>query len=410
MKNTDKLNRHIFIKDNLEVLRAFDSKSVDLIYLDPPFNSNKDYNAPIGSESAGAHFKDRWTLTDTKDAWWGELADKHPALYSAIQAVGVVNGKSDQGYLIYIAMRLLELKRVLKDTGSIYLHCDQTMSHSLKLVMDAVFGKENFRNEIIWYYKTGGCSKRYFGKKHDTILFYSNTKSYIFNFYKEKSYLQHKYGFKNIKIFKDEKGDYTKVGIRDVFDIPALRGNQPESVGYPTQKPVALLERIIKASSNEDDLVLDPFCGCATTCIAAEKLNRRWIGIDLSLKAGELVNLRLKKELGYGGQQSFGFLHNVHIKNTLPIRNAPKPSKNIKWTLFGVQEGRCNGCKVRFDFRHFHKDHIEPKAKGGQDTDSNLQLLCGSCNMLKGTGNMAYLRAKLKKHFGHDYLMKKRVA
>ena len=183
MKNTDKLNRHIFIKDNLEVLRAFDSKSVDLIYLDPPFNSNKDYNAPIGSESAGAHFKDRWTLDDTDVAWWGELADKHPSLYSAIQAVGVVNGNRDKSYLIYMAMRLLEMKRVLKDTGSIYLHCDHTMSHSLKLVMDAVFGKENFKNEIIWCYTGASESKKAFPNKHDTILFYSKSyKNNIFNF------------------------------------------------------------------------------------------------------------------------------------------------------------------------------------------------------------------------------------
>ena len=425
MKNTDKLNRHIFIKDNLEVLRAFDSESVDLIYLDPPFNSNKDYNAPIGSESAGAHFKDRWTLQDTDVAWWGELADKHPALYSAIQAVGVVNGDRDKGYLIYMAMRLLELKRVLKDTGSIYLHCDQTMSHSLKLAMDAVFGKQNFRNEIVWHYHgNASLTKKNFNKRNDNILFYTKGNNYVFNKqyfpYREDQIKRYKLQDKEGRKYYINRNKTNPQGYRIYMgngvaiannwsDIQNLTG-QKERVGYPTQKPLALLERIIKASSNEDDLVLDPFCGCATTCIAAEKLKRRWIGIDLSPKAGELVKLRLKKELGYGGQKSFGFLHNVHIKDTLPIRNAPKPSKDIKWTLFGVQEGRCNGCKVRFDFRHFHKDHIEPKAKGGQDTDSNLQLLCGSCNMLKGTGNMAYLRAKLKKHFGHDYLMKKKVA
>ena len=139
--DANKLNRTIFIRDNLEVLRTLADKSVDLIYLDPPFNSNKNYGAPIGSKQAGFHFKDMWFLSDTDEAWWGELSDKHSNLYEIIHAVGCVNGDRDKAYLIYMAMRLLEMKRVLKDTGSIYLHCDQTMSHSLKLVMDAVFNR-----------------------------------------------------------------------------------------------------------------------------------------------------------------------------------------------------------------------------------------------------------------------------
>ena len=415
MKNTDKLNRHIFIKDNLEVLRAFDSESVDLIYLDPPFNSNKDYNAPIGSESAGAHFKDRWTLQDTDVAWWGELADKHPSLYSAIQAVGVVNGNRDKSYLIYMAMRLLEMKRILKDTGSIYLHCDQTMSHSLKLIMDAIFGREHFKNEIIWCYTGPSNSKTYFPKKHDTIFWYSKTKQAVFNFDLVRVPYKRLRTGKTSGIFKKDtmlniKGKIIEDWWSDT--TPVARLNK-ERVGYPTQKPVALLERIIKASSNEDDLVLDPFCGCATTCIASEKLKRRWIGIDLSPKAGELIKLRTKSELiPKGEQMDFrNLIKDITVTTQLPIRNAPKPSKNIKWLLFGQQEGRCNGCKVLFDFRHFHKDHIIPKAKGGQDTDRNLQLLCGSCNMIKGTKNMAYLKAQLKKHFGQEnYTMKKKVA
>ena len=409
MKNTNMLDRHIFIKDNLEVLRAFDSESVDLIYLDPPFNSNRDYNAPIGSESAGAHFKDRWTLQDTDVAWWGELADKHPALYSAIHAVGVINGNKDKSYLIYMAMRLLEMKRVLKSTGSIYLHCDQTMSHGLKLVMDAVFGIGNFRNEIVWCYTQLGKSKNSFAKKHDTVLFYSKTDNHRFNNvyvpYKKSNKCSGVYKVNKMtkeQLRKVEKIDKRGKAIEDYWIMPIINSQAKERVGYPTQKPVALLERIIKASSNEGDLVLDPFCGCATTCIASEKLNRKWIGIDLSPKAGELVKLRLKKELGLSGS----FLKNIHIRETLPIRDAPKPSKNIKWTLFGKQEGRCNGCNDHFEFRHLHKDHIIPKAKGGQDTDRNLQLLCGHCNLTKGVRSMSYLRAKRKKDSGQDDLKK----
>ena len=300
MKNTEKLNRHIFVKDNLEVLRAFDSESIDLIYLDPPFNSNKNYNAPIGSESAGAHFKDRWTLQDTDVAWWGELADKHPALYSAIHAVGVISGDRDKSYLIYMAMRLLEMKRVLKNTGSIYLHCDQTMSHGLKLVMDAVFGKENFKNEVVWCYTGPSNSKTYFPRKHDIIFWYSKTKQAIFNFDLVRiPYKRLRTGKTNGIFKKDTTLNIKGKIIEDWWSdtTPVARLNK-ERVDYPTQKPRALLERIIKASSNKGDLVLDPFCGCATTCIASEKLNRKWIGIDLSPKAGELVKLRLKKELG----------------------------------------------------------------------------------------------------------------
>ena len=156
------VNRTIFIQDNLPVLRTLPKNSVDLIYLDPPFNSNKNYGSPIGSKEAGFHFKDMWYLSDTDEAWWGELSDKHPDLYEIIHAVGCVNGDKDKAYLIYMAMRLLEMHRVLRDTGSIYFHCDQTMSHSLKLIMDSVFGKKNFLNEIIWRRIQGAVKRSQF--------------------------------------------------------------------------------------------------------------------------------------------------------------------------------------------------------------------------------------------------------
>ena len=163
-------NRTIFSNDNLPVLRDIDTESVDLIYLDPPFNSNRNYAAPIGSEAAGAAFKDTWTLSDVDNAWHGEIADREPALYQAIHAAELTHGKSMKSYLIMMAVRLLEMKRVLKKTGSIYLHCDPTASHYLKGLMDAVFGKDNFRNEIVWQRtNTHGLGKQ-FGRVHDTIL------------------------------------------------------------------------------------------------------------------------------------------------------------------------------------------------------------------------------------------------
>ena len=145
-------NRTIFTGDNLPVLRGLDTDSVDLIYLDPPFNSNRDYAAPIGSEAAGAAFKDTWTLSDVDVAWHGEIADRNPGLYELISLAGKTHSKGMMSYLIMMSPRLLEMERVLKPTGSIYLHVDPTASHYLKIAMDCVFGRDNFRNEIVWHY------------------------------------------------------------------------------------------------------------------------------------------------------------------------------------------------------------------------------------------------------------------
>ena len=422
----EKLNRTLFIRDNLEVLRGLPDKSIDLIYIDPPFNSNKNYGAPIGSKAAGANFKDVWQLSDTDDAWWGELSDKSPRLYEVIHAVGLVNGDKDKAYLIYMAMRLLELHRVLKDTGSMYFHCDQTMSHSIKLVMDAVFGKKNFINEIVWCYKKWSNSARFFQRNHDIIFMFSKSNSYMF--YKQYGELTESMkqirgrgynagsskGKKILRIYdknnpkavkKIKEKNYDSIyyidspapglPLPDYWNIGFMGGGRKEKTGYPTQKPLALLERIIKASCPEGGIVLDPFCGCATACIAAEKLGRKWIGIDLSSKAGELVKKRAKTELE--GQLKL-FPTKITVRKDLPVKNAPKPSKNIKLRLYGKQKGYCNGCGHHFEFRHFHKDHVVPLSRGGQDTNSNLQLLCGHCNSAKGSQSMAYLKARLKKH------------
>ena len=171
-------NRTIWTGDNLDIMRGMNSASVDLIYLDPPFNSNKNYSAPIGSEAAGAAFKDTWTFDELDDAWHGEIAEKNPALHSVVVSAGMASGKGMKSYLVMMAVRLLEMKRLLKGTGSIYLHCDSTASHYLKLLMDSIFGVNNFRDEIIWKRVTSRAKgsqylPKTWGTNTDALLFYS---------------------------------------------------------------------------------------------------------------------------------------------------------------------------------------------------------------------------------------------
>ena len=175
-------------------------------------------------------------------------------------------------------------------------------------------------------------------------------------------------------------------------DIPPVNSQAKERTGYPSQKPLALLERIIRASSNEDDVVLDPFCGCATACVAADRLNRQWIGIDLSPLAAQLVRSRIQAE----GPLLFDLVHRTDIPRRTDLGKLPS-YKTHKHTLYGRQEGICNGCRILFPFQNFTIDHIVPQSKGGTDHIDNLQLLCNACNSRKGTGSQAELVVKLRK-------------
>ena len=332
-----------------------------------------------------------------------------------------------------MGIRMLELRRILKPTGSIYLHCDHNASHYLKLIMDSVFGQQNFRNEIVWYYKGNSIAKRVFPAKHDTILFYA-TRDYVFHPilvpYAESTLRRYNHvdeDGKRYKISALRDGNKEKVYMKEgkladsVWDIPVVR-KKKERVGYPTQKPITLLERIIKASSNSGDLVLDPFCGCATTCVAAERLQRQWIGIDLSAKAVELVKMRLERDEGLTEEGNL-FAQRVIHRTDIPKRLVPDPPEDIqpitlfnmptiaemsmsqvqlqdyrthKHELFGQQEGKCNGCEYPFNFRNMTIDHITPRSREGTDHIDNLQLLCGACNSTKGNGTHEQLIQKLK--------------
>lgn len=390
------LNRTLFTGDNLPILRGTNSKSVDLVYLDPPFNSNKEYSAPVGSEAAGASFKDAWTLSDEDEAWHAALKSHHPKLYAIIHAAGAVGGKGDKSYLIYMAVRILELYRILKTTGSIYLHVDPTMSHSLKLVMDAIFGKAQFVNEIIWYYKNASRGKKRLANSHDVILWYAKSAA---KFNREDVLAPFDSGMTKWRYDRGgQAGQPAPKGKTpdDVFTIPALNAMAKERMGYPTQKPLALLDRIVRASSDAGDLVLDPFCGCATTCVAAEVLHRHWIGIDISPKALELVQKRIVREvLGEDKVFKGKVVHRTDIPHRTDIKKIKRSKPEIKRNLYGNQAGLCNGCGIHFQIQNFDLDHIVPKSAGGADFLENLQLLCGSCNRIKGNRTMEYLKARL---------------
>ena len=407
-------DKTIWTGDCLDIMRGMNSESVDLIYLDPPFNSNANYAAPIGSQAAGAAFKDTWSLSDVDAEWINLIEAKHPALHRVLLAA---TSDSDKAYLAYMAARLLEIRRVLSPTGSIYLHCDPTMSHYLKLVMDAVFGRSSFRNEIVWQRHQGikRRTARQFTQKNDNLLFYAkDVDRIVFN----TQYRPHKPSYvrrfrmdENGRLYRDDVNP-TRGGRRRIYldetegdivdsiwaDINPVNPNARERTGYPTQKPLDLLKRIIEASSNPGDVVLDPFCGCATTCVAADVLDREWVGIDISPKAVELVNRRLREQppLGIGPMFHHGY---VTVRDDIPQRSDLGPlaaPRTHRQTLYGLQEGDCEGCGEHFHLRNLEVDHIIAKARGGTDHIDNLQLLCGSCNRIKGDRGMEYLRVKLQ--------------
>ena len=380
-------NKTIWTGDNMYIMRGMNSESVDLIYLDPPFNSKADYAAPTGSEAAGAAFKDTWTLSDVDAEWINLIEDRHPALYRVLLAAMT---PSDKSYLAYMAIRLLEMHRILKDTGSLYLHSDPTMSHYLKLLLDAVFGRQRFLNEFIWYYSGGGASKRRWARKHDVILCYAKATAWTFN--ADDVRVPHKWTDGQRRADGSERDARGKLAD-DVWEHHSVMPWSSERTGYPTQKPLDLLQRIVAASSNGGDIVFDPFCGCATTLVAADDCSRSWVGIDISEKAAELVVRRIEDRQGL-------FRSIVH-RTDIPKRTdlGPIPAYNSpgnRRLLYGRQSGNCAGCGVHFQARNLEVDHIIAVSKGGTDHLENLQLLCGSCNRIKGDRGMEYLRVKLQ--------------
>jgi DNA modification methylase len=329
-------------------MKKIPPESIDLIYLDPPFNSNRSYNLlyknttglPIPEQIEA--FCDTWELDYEKSEQaydipyimreYGINADLVHFWHHMVQALKATDTKM-LAYLVYMTIRLIEMHRILKSSGSIYLHCDPTASHYLKIIMDGIFGQKNFRNEVVWCYKSRPQSKKYFGKKHDILLFYSKSDNYYFDWQSVVRPLSEvtikKYRLTDTagRLYRlqgrgitgspirsakdvDQKWEETnpelvvrdyldeKIGValEDWWEIDIINQSSKERLGYPTQKPLALLERIVKASSKENDVIFDPFCGCGTTIEASIKNGRRWIGCDIAIHSVRLIQeTRIKK-------------------------------------------------------------------------------------------------------------------
>jgi DNA modification methylase len=450
----------LYYGDNLHVLREhIANESVDLIYLDPPFNSKRDYNllfkSPKGHESEAQ-------ITAFEDSWhWGEQAERefdeiihgpNTEVAEMMLALRKFLGENDMmAYLTMMANRLLELHRVLKPTGSLYLHCDPTASHYLKIVLDGVMGKENFRSEIIWKRTSAHSSAKRFGPVHDTILFYAKSDAQTWNIVMqpyEDAYIEQRFaridpdgrawkdaditgsgvrhgetgtpwrGFnptdkgrhwayppseleemdkKGLIYWPTKKGGWPRLKqyretmggvpaqdvIADIFPINAMA---QERLGYPTQKPLALLERIIAASSNEGDVVLDPFCGCGTAVHAAQKLNRRWIGIDITHLAISLIEKRLKDAFKTGLQfEVHGTPKDLDAARDLATRD----KYQFQWwavSLVDAQpfQGRKKGADTGIDGLKFFGDYVVPETK--TQNAAQIHKTCKIVVSVKGGG------------------------
>jgi site-specific DNA-methyltransferase (adenine-specific) len=370
----------LFYGDNLDVLRdrrKIPDESIDLCYIDPPFNSKRNYNQiynNVGEEdrAQAQAFTDTWTWDDRANAGYTEILANNegrfqPQLVDLIKGLApVLREGSLLAYLISIALRVTEIHRVMKPTGSLYLHCDPTASHYLKIVLDAIFCSQggNFLNEIDWCYKSGGASKRNFSRKHDVILFYVKSRTYTFNYQQEKSYNRgfKPYRFKGVEEFQDEVGWYTLVGMKDYWNIDMVGRTSAERLGFPTQKPLALLDRIIQASSNEGDTILDAYCGCGTSVTAAQQLNRKWIGIDITFQSVSLILRRLEDVFGPAvleGIRTSGIPRDIASAHALAHKKDDRLRKEFeKWAVLTYTNNRAiinekKGADAGVDARAF---------------------------------------------------------
>ena len=453
----------LYALDNLEVMRGMDSESVPLIYADPPFNSKRIYQGMSGSKAQAHRFRDTWSWNDAKQEWLDQMENDHPALHRAI-LVAKDHSPGMGGYCAFMAVRLIEMHRILTPAGSLYLHCDPSANAYLRMLLDLVFGEKQFRNEITWRRTAENLSQRKWRRASETLLWYTKSSQWTMNpqyhplseeaisYYRfsddrgpytttsctnnadrpnmvyefngvtrqwryQRSTMQglhdagllvyNKDGIPRRKRYLDESRG---VMMTDVWtDIDVLQSQSKERTGWNTQKPLALLERIIKASSNEGDIVFDPFCGCGTALVAAENLGRRWVGTDDDANAVDVIRNRIASMSGQEGALPIPVSVLYHppqrtevvtdgdvirdptgiIIPKMPsdrMSNAAIRDQLLEWQADANGVIQCPGCGEILKARHFHVDHIDPKSTGGSNRIDNRILLCGACNTEKSDG------------------------
>ena len=365
----DDWQNKLYFGDNLEILRQhIADESVDLIYLDPPFNSNATYNVLFrersGEDSAAqiTAFDDTWRWSIESEFAYRDVVSNGPQkLGSLLTAMREFLGQNDMmAYLTMMAQRLAELHRVLKPSGSIYLHCDPTASHYLKLMMDAVFGYNNFLNEVIWYYRGAGVPKKSRARRHDVILNYAKVAGEQFfnpdpirQPYADATTSRFSHYIGNVRDGQDygeqklnPKGKHPDDVITHIQPIaPSARAR----LGYPTQKPEELLDNIIRSSSKEGDVVLDPFCGCGTAVAVAERLKRKWIGIDITHLAISLIRHRLQDTFGadLSRYEVVGAPQDVESAQALAVDSENDGRYQFEWWALGLVDARPAQDKKR---------------------------------------------------------------
>ena len=501
MAEFNAINRGVYIADNLEFLRSLNDECVDLILIDPPFSKNETFvsdklKPPLtehereiearllarwGVDSASnarergimlpegdeAGFVDIWSWErDIHEEWLKDLERVFDGIHRLIEAARYVHSDGMAAYLCYMAVRIIEIRRVLKPTGTLYLHCDNTANSYIRQLLDGVFGAGNFRNELVWHYGKMSNTKTNFPKNHDTIYRYSKSNQYVFTpipggdseyrtrFKRHLTGNQVLYGTVKDsadrlitgRIRKRERELGRALADEDVlFDFDEefkiqpdviyqaiLRGNEQERTGYPTQKPVALAERIVQASSRPGDVVLDCFAGCAYAAIAAERLDRRWIACDFNPRAWTVLKRQFSKPNlallqcndDTTGQAVLGNepVVTVHGPSELPERTSPiveaepstleLPERTFKvpasiiperemlerllefsdyqaWCC-GFANRRADGTIIRTT-RNFHLDHLQPESKDGSHQITNRAPMCPSHNIRK-SNRLIYLQ------------------